>query len=113
MMGNHKGEINWQSLPVRGAWIEISSTLVFPRRCPSRSPCGERGLKCRCKMPCPFGLQSLPVRGAWIEMMLDCNKSQSERVSLPVRGAWIEIIYPPHRRHRRWGRSPCGERGLK
>ena len=34
------------SLPVRGAWIEISrQPLGFPVRW-RRSPCGERGLKC-------------------------------------------------------------------
>ena len=36
----------YQSLPVRGAWIEIKNiALIYVCRC-SRSPCGERGLKC-------------------------------------------------------------------
>ena len=34
------------SLPVRGAWIEISATLDAAKRTCCRSPCGERGLKC-------------------------------------------------------------------
>ena len=33
------------SLPVRGAWIEIMSTLGAMLKSMGRSPCGERGLK--------------------------------------------------------------------
>ena len=33
------------SLPVRGAWIEILSNISCVVVTPSRSPCGERGLK--------------------------------------------------------------------
>ena len=55
------------SLPVRGAWIEISTQ-------PDASP----------TMP------SLPVRGAWIEMRYAAIEPFVPR-SLPVRGAWIEI----------------------
>ena len=56
-----------ESLPVRGAWIEI---FVL-----------------RADNP---GISSLPVRGAWIEIYywLFCYV---RRGSLPVRGAWIEI----------------------
>ena len=57
-----------QSLPVRGAWIEISSR----RRVAVES------------------MSSLPVRGAWIEMLCDFRAAML-RVSLPVRGAWIEM----------------------
>ena len=32
-----------QSLPLRGAWIEISSKNVLPHAFSGRSPCGERG----------------------------------------------------------------------
>ena len=56
-----------QSLPVRGAWIEISIAAAFG-----------------------FVSSSLPVRGAWIEMRRRDAKEDS-RMSLPVRGAWIEI----------------------
>ena len=36
-----------QSLPVRGAWIEIAmASLRFEPPPSGRSPCGERGLKC-------------------------------------------------------------------
>ena len=34
------------SLPVRGAWIEMLSSIRCVVVTPSRSPCGERGLKC-------------------------------------------------------------------
>ena len=56
------------SLPVRGAWIEISERYVEHGRLHP----------------------SLPVRGAWIEIPCDAlNGAPVE--SLPVRGAWIEI----------------------
>ena len=35
------------SLPIRGAWIEISSRRPTVRKSTSRSPSGERGLKCK------------------------------------------------------------------
>ena len=35
-----------QSLPVRGAWIEMSLASSGLSAEESRSPCGERGLKC-------------------------------------------------------------------
>ena len=56
------------SLPVRGAWIEISH-------------CADKGL---------IGILSLPVRGAWIEIGL-ALVHRLVAGSLPVRGAWIEI----------------------
>ena len=104
-----------QSLPVRGAWIEMEklpTSSAFPT---SRSPCGERGLKFCCLMsscvparrsPCgERGLKwllgslhsavarsSLPVRGAWIEMPRCASICPAPAPSLPVRGAWIEIF---------------------
>ena len=35
-----------QSLSVRGAWIEIACVAPLAYIIASRSPCGERGLKC-------------------------------------------------------------------
>ena len=35
-----------------------------------RSPCGERGLKCRVACLILSSWSSLPVRGAWVEMIL-------------------------------------------
>ena len=55
------------SLPIRGAWIEIT---IRVRGRPSR--------------------RSLPIRGAWIEIM-SSSCSCSNTPSLPIRGAWIEI----------------------
>ena len=34
-----------RSLPVRGAWVEISAASCDLQSKESRSPCGERGLK--------------------------------------------------------------------
>ena len=55
------------SLPLRGAWIEIT----------------ERTLNDSLRM-------SLPLRGAWIEILAN-ERAQAGQSSLPLRGAWIEI----------------------
>ena len=58
------------SLPVRGAWVEISKT------------------------PCPKPrMVSLPVRGAWVEIGDGELLITHGRASLPVRGAWVEMIH--------------------
>ena len=57
-----------QSLPVRGAWVEIHALRWFHRRSPRRSPCGERGLKFARDLFLDVNDVSLPVRGAWVEM---------------------------------------------
>ena len=62
------------SLPVRGAWIEITAS-------------GGASAA---------GVASLPVRGAWIEIVLALVKSH-KRQSLPVRGAWIEMVQESRR----------------
>ena len=102
-----------QSLPMRGAWIEIRLLCGHIARSSRRSPCGERGLKCIksssifwlvCRSPCgERGLKSriitifitrimsLPMRGAWIEIHFGVVSPDS-RLSLPMRGAWIEIM---------------------
>ena len=56
------------SLPVRGAWIEMSE----------RAEAESHDA-------------SLPVRGAWIEICDKFRSRQRLNPSLPVRGAWIEI----------------------
>ena len=76
------------SLPVRGAWIEISTALstVGTNR---RSPCGERGLKCLIAAAVLLAVSRSPCgeRGLkWRATGCNCRKSR---------------------------RSPCGERGLK
>ena len=55
------------SLPVRGAWIEISLHKYHSNH-----------------------KASLPVRGAWIEIG-SATGTIRQGTSLPVRGAWIEI----------------------
>ena len=57
-----------QSLPVRGAWIEINVDVRDIYLTIGRSPCGERGLKLCIRMMLLKSSASLPVRGAWIEM---------------------------------------------
>ena len=58
-----------ESLPARGAWIEIRKT----GRHSSHS-------------------WSLPARGAWIEILYCCHIISFHLPSLPARGAWIEIL---------------------
>ena len=79
-----------QSLPVRGAWVEMPST--------QRSGCRRT---------------SLPVRGAWVEISSTLVFPRRCPTSLPVRGAWVEIRRAADLLQRRVRRSPCGERGLK
>ena len=79
----------------------------------SRSPYGERGLKCLCGSIVVCGLQSLSLRRAWIEITrwratddmpsrrspygergLKCHeieRREAGAVSLSLRRAWIEI----------------------
>ena len=79
-----------QSLSLRRAWIEIltMASMLSPSR--SRSPYGERGLKC------------------------DGSASLSENWrSLSLRRAWIEIYRLETLIRETKGRSPYGERGLK
>ena len=80
-----------QSLPTRGAWIEINQ--------------GPGG----CHPP----VASLPTRGAWIEMPPSAPGPVLPRRSLPTRGAWIEIHQAHGPASGTEGRSPHGERGLK
>ena len=45
--GSRKPEAKaFKSLPVRGAWIEMTSVTTTCILLNCRSPCGERGLKC-------------------------------------------------------------------
>ena len=80
-----------QSLPPRGAWIEMLfsalSNLVLRR--------------------------SLPPRGAWIEIASPRPIPPYTQRSLPPRGAWIEIQEPQSIWQTLPRRSPHGERGLK
>ena len=62
------GRVLRESLPVRGAWIEISCPAAYAVRWWGRSPCGERGLKSAVRRRVGLLVVSLPVRGAWIEI---------------------------------------------
>ena len=102
-----------ESLPVRGAWIEISLRCKPGRLSVRRSPCGERGLKFSTSIHPPKSpALSLPVRGAWIEIY-SIDLLRNPALSLPVRGAWIEIHSAAMIATLSPSRSPCGERGLK
>ena len=59
-----------ESLPARGAWIEMGTVDEFLE-----------------------AVQSLPARGAWIEIEYFPMVDRMEDVSLPARGAWIEIRF--------------------
>ena len=89
-----KSASTW-SLPVRGAWIEMLQSHHLTRRGKRRSPCGERGLKflghkaLACDVPrrSPCGERGLKSY---------VRREAIELVeSLPVRGAWIEIDAVP------------------
>ena len=45
----------WESLPSRGAWIEICDLLPLPKAGRGRSPHGERGLKYKMRRTPPGG----------------------------------------------------------
>ena len=79
-----------ESLPARGAWIEILN-----------ASCG-RGWE-----------WSLPARGAWIEIISRRPQRHAPHMSLPARGAWIEILTRSGTTSVHLCRSPHGERGLK
>ena len=78
------------SLPVRGAWIEISSTSASAS---SVSP-------------------SLPVRGAWIEILQSRRRPEAHPRRSPCGERGLK--YKKQDIDRDFTRrSPCGERGLK
>ena len=75
-----------ESLPSRGAWIEILDHVLKMGGIIRRSPRGERGLKffdCEDKILLP---RSLPSRGAWIEIMI-ISMACSSRLVAPLAGS--------------------------
>ena len=102
-----------ESLPSRGAWIEIDSGVGLCAGRTSRSPHGERGLKWTGSLHYMSDDRSLPSRGAWIEMIWSAAREPIHLVSLPSRGAWIEIAHKARVVVHSARRSPHGERGLK
>ena len=78
-----------RSLPMRGAWIEIQYAKPQHNYAQRRSPCGERGLK--------SAKYALNLRQ-------DCRSPCGERgLKWKLRKIWLVLA----------SRSPCGERGLK
>ena len=77
------------SLPVRGAWIEISAPNA-PAKLPT----------------------SLPVRGAWIEICHKYKRTNSYARRSPCGERGLKWACSPWAWHSS-RRSPCGERGLK
>ena len=75
------------SLPVRGAWIEMLKTWGKTISQTGRSPCGERGLKSVLKKQWKPPLLSLPVRGAWIEIVEPLEVLFAEFVVAPRAGS--------------------------
>ena len=101
-----------QSLPARGAWIEICQSRFLLASAECRSPHGERGLKWSAELVNKGHLRRSPHG----ERGLKYNKVHDREdavVSLPARGAWIEIPRSGRSEPAPQRRSPHGERGLK
>ena len=104
--GIHEG-----SLPVRGAWIEMEDIIKngSPEKC--RSPCGERGLKCRPYDRYAAGTRRSPCGERGLKYFRRCVADLQGRRS-PCGERGLKSLFPPLR-EALTGRSPCGERGLK
>ena len=100
-----------QSLPSRGAWIEIESSIKVTFTSESL-PSRGAWIEIHCIFCAYTRHRSLPSRGAWIEICPG-GRSWGRNQSLPSRGAWIEISCICFFRRMGSGRSPHGERGLK
>ena len=65
-----KHQYKRESLPARGAWVEIGKKGAGKSCYMGRSPHGERGLKSQHPQTIAISKRSLPARGAWVE--IDC-----------------------------------------
>ena len=61
-----------ESLPARGAWVEIAMAVLAVALASRRSPHRERGLKSFFVHALDLCRASLPARGAWVEMLNKC-----------------------------------------
>ena len=99
------------SLPLRGAWIEITMDLqafINSKSLPLRGAWIE--IPCTALQPITY--KSLPLRGAWIEIPHYAFAPSTRRPSLPLRGRGLKYFFDvPCDIFR--SRSPCGGRGLK
>ena len=75
-----------ESLPSRGAWIEIVFPPAWLTGGQCRSPRGERGLKWQGGAEMIGMILSLPSRGAWIEIFDSSNQSANASVA-PLAGS--------------------------
>ena len=102
-----------KSLPIRGAWIEISPPNHANTAAAGRSPSGERGLKYIVGVAnAAHGDGRSPSGERGLKYPRTVER-QHLAGSLPIRGAWIEISLTQTASQIRGGRSPSGERGLK
>ena len=81
---------NVVSLPVRGAWVEISPDELEALRTPSL-PVRGAWVEIQSQASYAASQESLPVRGAWVEIWSNRYAPQTLMQSLPVRGAWVEM----------------------
>ena len=80
----------YMSLPVRGAWVEISPAM-----------CARTGTR-----------PSLPVRGAWVEILMSGASVATRTSRSPCGERGLKSLGCLDCFHL-LRRSPCGERGLK
>ena len=101
-----------ESLPARGAWIEIHPACGSFQSRPCRSPHGERGLKSRCTGPSkmPAGRSPHGERGLKFEKYMPKSFGGNRRSPHGERGLKFSTISTASSA---MGRSPHGERGLK
>ena len=100
----------FESLPSRGAWIEIRRRGLRPQRRPWSLPSRGAWIEILSCFQNNLHSASLPSRGAWIEILLGFAGTVSQ-VSLPSRGAWIEMTRSASSGLPAGRRSPRGERG--
>ena len=83
-----------KSLPSRGAWIEIGCPGCSASRRPVAPLAGSVDRNIIPHLRQNKSPRSLPSRGAWIEIAYFQRKISDSALSLPSRGAWIEICLP-------------------
>ena len=79
-----------ESLPTRGAWIEILLPVIASQTSIPSLPTRGAWIEIFWRSIVQILLRSLPTRGAWIEMPRTWV-TKAIISSLPTRGAWIEI----------------------
>ena len=81
------GRVLRESLPVRGAWVEIRLNTPPPRAAARRSPCGERGLKYTRKRALPHqqGRSPCGERG----LKSNCPAAFGQRIEVAPRAGSV------------------------